>query len=120
MKKILVVDDEPNIRDLYREEFEGLGFAVVTAACGEEALSILEVQMKSEPFSLVTLDMRMAGIDGIETLRRIKKAHSTLAVVIVTGYEEYKNDFGTWCSEAYFVKSSNTRPLTEHVNRLLS
>jgi DNA-binding response OmpR family regulator len=115
MKKILVVDDEENIRQLYREEFEEMGYDVTTVADGIQALAALD----SKKFDLVTLDMRMPDIDGIETLRKMKEKNSTLPVIICTAYEEYKHDFGSWCSDAYVVKSADTSLLRETVKKIL-
>jgi len=115
MKKILVVDDEANIRELYKEEFEDMGFEVVTVSDGSEALAVLG----TTKFDLVTLDMRMPDIDGIETLRKMKEKDSSLPVIICTAYEEYKHDFGSWCSDAYVVKSADTSQLRETVKKIL-
>ncbi|HSQ78205.1 MAG TPA: response regulator, partial [Nitrospirota bacterium] len=82
MKKILVVDDEANIRELYREELEDMGYEVTTVADGAEALAVID----TTKFDLVTLDMRMPDVDGIETLRKMKEKDSTLPVVICTAY----------------------------------
>ncbi len=115
MKKILVVDDEANIRELYREELEDMGYEVTTVADGAEALAVID----TTKFDLVTLDMRMPDIDGIETLRKMKEKDSTLPVVICTAYEEYKHDFGSWCSDAYVVKSADTSLLRETIKKIL-
>jgi two-component system response regulator (stage 0 sporulation protein F) len=115
MKKILVVDDEENIRQLYREELEELGYAVTTASDGNQALAALD----KETFDLVTLDMRMPDQDGIETLRLMKEKNRTLPVVICTAYEQYKQDFGSWCSDAYVVKSADTAVLRDTVKKIL-
>jgi DNA-binding response OmpR family regulator len=115
MKKILVVDDEANIRELYREEFEDMGYEVTTVADGAEALAVLD----TKKFDLVTLDMRMPDVDGIETLRKMKEKDSTLPIIISTAYEEYKHDFGSWCSDAYVVKSADMSLLRETVKKIL-
>ena len=115
MKKILVVDDEANIRELYRIELEDMGYEVTLVSGGAEALALLEHAV----FDLVTLDMRMPEIDGIETLRKMKEKNSSLPVIICTAYEEYKHDFGSWCSDAYVVKSSDTSLLRETVKKIL-
>lgn len=115
MKKILVVDDEENIRELYREELEDMGYAVTTVADGIQALA----QLDQAKFDLVTLDMRMPDMDGIETLRKMKEKDSTLPVIICTAYEEYKHDFGSWCSDAYVVKSADTALLRDTVKKIL-
>jgi CheY-like chemotaxis protein len=115
MKKILVVDDEENIRELYKEELEEMGYAVTTVADGLQALD----KMQDARFDLVTLDMRMPDMDGIETLRKMKEKDNTLPVIICTAYEEYKHDFGSWCSDAYVVKSADTALLRETVKKIL-
>jgi DNA-binding response OmpR family regulator len=115
MKKILVVDDEANIRELYKEEFEEMGYGVTVVADGNQALIALD----SAIFDLVTLDMRMPDIDGIETLRKMKEKNAALPIIICTAYEEYKHDFGSWCSDAYVVKSADTALLRETVKKIL-
>ena len=115
MKKILVVDDEAHIRELYKEELEEMGYDVTAVSDGMQALSALD----SVAFDLVTLDMRMPDIDGIETLRKMKEKYKSLPVVICTAYEEYKHDFGSWCSDAYVVKSADTTLLRETVKKIL-
>jgi len=115
MKKVLVVDDEQNIRELYKEEIEEMGYEVTLVNDGIEALAMLD----KTKFDLVTLDMRMPGMDGIETLRKMKEKDSSLPVIICTAYETYKHDFGSWCSEAYVVKSSDTTLLRETVKKIL-
>jgi CheY-like chemotaxis protein len=115
MKKILVVDDEANIRELYKEEFEDMGYEVITVNDGVQALAA----MGKTKFDLVTLDMRMENMDGIETLRKMKEKDSALPVIICTAYEEYKHDFGSWCSDAYVVKSSDMAQLRETVKKII-
>ncbi len=116
MKKILVVDDEANIRRLYCEELTDAGYLVLGAAGWEEARRALE----SERFDLVTLDIRMGeGPNGIEALRLIKDLHPGLPVVLVTAYEEYQADFGSWAAEGYVVKSSDLTELKSRISREL-
>jgi len=115
MKKILVVDDEENICRLYKEELEDLGYEVTTVSDGASALTAME----RARFDLVTLDMRMKGMDGIETLRRMKERDANLPVIISSAYEEYKDDFGSWASDAYIVKSSDTAALRDTVKKIL-
>jgi len=115
MKKILVVDDEENICQLYKEELEDLGYEVTTACDGSSAL----VAMERARFDLVTLDMRMKGMDGIETLRKMKEKDGNLPIIISSAYEEYKNDFGSWCSDAYIVKSADMAALRDTIKKIL-
>src|SRR5512139_305148 len=115
MKKILVVDDEVNICKLYKEELEELGYEVTTVLDGSSALAAIE----RSRYDLVTLDMRMKGMDGIETLRKMKERDANLPIIISSAYEEYKNDFGSWASDAYIVKSADTAALRDTVKKIL-
>jgi len=115
MKKILVVDDEESIRELYRADLAEEGYEVDLAADGLQALRRLEVFRPD----LITLDVKMPGIDGIETLRRIREKNPTLPVILVTAFGEFKQDFNTWASDAYIVKSHDTTELKDTVHRLL-
>jgi len=76
---VLVVDDEPPIVRLVRAKLQADGYAVITAGSGEEALTVLE----DERPDLVILDLMMPGIDGFETLRRIRSNH-TVPVIMLT------------------------------------
>jgi two-component system response regulator (stage 0 sporulation protein F) len=79
-KTILIVDDEDIIRDFFSGTLTEYG--LLTAKSGEEALEII----KANRPDLVLLDLKMPGIGGIETLRRIKKIDKAIAVIIMTGY----------------------------------
>lgn len=116
MKKILLVDDEKNIRDLYETELTEEGYSVITAPSGEDALLLLK---KVVP-DLITLDVRMPGMGGIETLREIREKHPSVPVIMLSAYPEYKADFDVWAADAYLVKSSDTGPLKDKVRFLLS
>jgi two-component system nitrogen regulation response regulator NtrX len=82
MHSILIVDDEPGIRDTLRGVMEDEGFVVESVATGEECLGALE----KRAYSCVLLDVWLPGIDGLETLRRLRAAGSDAAVVIISGH----------------------------------
>ena len=79
---ILIVDDEPSILKSLGGLLSDEGFGVVTAANGYEALKIVE----TESPDLVLLDIWMPGIDGIETLKEIKKDNPHIQVIIISGH----------------------------------
>lgn len=79
---ILIVDDEAYIRKTLKDLLTDEGFEVTTASNGYEALKSLE---KNQP-DLALLDIWMPGIDGIETLKEIKKIAPELPVVMITGH----------------------------------
>ena len=112
--KILVVDDDPSIRMLYKEDLEDEGYEVVVASSGEEALRLFE----EENPDLVTLDILMPDMDGIQLLRKMKEKRPRVPIVMSTAYD-YRDDFAVWASEAYVVKSSDTSELKETIRRLL-
>jgi DNA-binding response OmpR family regulator len=115
MKRILVIDDEENIRLLYKEEFTEEGYEVAVAASAQEAMDQIEAQRPD----LITLDIRMPGIDGIEFLRLLREQDRDLPVIIVTAYGEYKQDFSVWASDAYVVKSADMDELKAMVRKVL-
>ena len=79
---LLIVDDEPSILQSLGGLLSDEGFEVTTAANGYEALKTIEV----DPPDLVLLDIWMPGIDGIETLKEIKKENPNIQVIIITGH----------------------------------
>ncbi len=115
MKKILVVDDEESIRLLYQEELSDEGYEVEVAVDGEDALA------KFETFKpdLITLDLKMPGMDGLEVLTRLREKDRNVPIILLTAYSEFRQDFTTWASNAYVVKSSDTAELKEKIKELL-
>jgi DNA-binding response OmpR family regulator len=85
-EKILVVDDEWELRNLLTEFLTGEGYDVIQASNGEEALELAE---KEEP-QVILLDVKMPGIDGIEVCRRLKEEDKTrfIPVIMVTALED--------------------------------
>ena len=79
-KKILVVDDDPDIRQILLDRMCSFGYAVETAGGGREAIDAL----KRHQFDGMLLDLRMPEIDGIEVLRRTHDSHPALPVVMVS------------------------------------
>ena len=81
-RRVLIVDDEKNIRRTFKMVLESEGFEVSVAETGEEAL---KVHQKEKPDAVV-LDVKLPGIDGIETLRRIKDKEPELPVIMISGH----------------------------------
>ena len=79
---VLIVDDEPSILQSLGGLLTDEGFEVISATNGYEALKIID----AESPDLVLLDIWMPGIDGIETLKEIKKSHPFLPVIIISGH----------------------------------
>lgn len=116
MKKILVVDDEDNIRLLYQEVLRDEGYEVSLAGNAEEALRAIE----ADPPDLVTLDVKMPGMSGIDFLKKLKVSHKNIPVILCSAYGVYKQDFELWASEAYVVKSADLRELKRTIKEIIS
>ncbi len=115
MKRVLIVDDEPHLRLLYETELRRAGFETMTAANAEQGLEFVDTMHPD----LVVLDIRMAGMDGVEALQRILDRDNTIPVVLNTAYSSYRENFMTWAADAYVTKSSDTAELIETVKELL-
>jgi DNA-binding NtrC family response regulator len=115
LKTLLVVDDDGSCRKLYESELSDEGYVVAGASSGAEALKLLE----ASKFDLVILDVKMPGMDGLDTLCEIMKTKRNLPVVINSAYATFKSNFTTWNAEAYVVKSSNLDELKRTVRAIL-
>jgi response regulator RpfG family c-di-GMP phosphodiesterase len=79
--KILIIDDEPEIREMLKLFLTKLGYEVTTAQSGYQGIE----KIKSEPFSLVLCDVMMEGLDGLKTLAEIKKINNSLPIIMISG-----------------------------------
>ncbi len=79
---ILIVDDEPGIRQSLTGVLEDEGFVVSSVASGEECLKVFEKRL----YTCVLLDVWLPGIDGLETLSRLKAANPDVCVVMISGH----------------------------------
>ncbi len=84
--KILLVDDEQEFVQTLSERLKTRKLPATVVFTGEEALS----QVESEEPEVMVLDLKMPGIDGLEVLRRIKRTHPRVEVIILTGHGSEK------------------------------
>ena len=82
MNRLLLIDDEEDVQYSFRRIFDSPEIELATASSGEEGLKLIP---KFEP-DLVLMDIRMGGITGLETLRRIRQMDSKLLVILMTAY----------------------------------
>lgn len=117
--RILVVDDEPQIRRVMRTTLSASGFEVTDARCGEEALE----HLRAEPFDLVLLDMNMPGAGGLETCRAVRKGRSgsEIAIIMLTvrGAERDKVDALDAGADDYVTKPFSTPELLARIRATL-
>ncbi len=114
-KKILVVEDEEPMRLLIKEELEDEGYEVYTAKNGKEALD----HIKKEDMDLVTLDIEMPDINGLEVAGKIRDMKKDTKILLVTAYSHYKHDLSSWAADDYIVKSSDFTDLKNKIKELL-
>jgi len=81
-KKILVVDDEASVRDLFKDSFCNAGYNVQLAEGAEPAFEIL----KEENIKVIFLDLKLFGMNGIELCKQIKKNNPTAIIFAMTGW----------------------------------
>jgi CheY-like chemotaxis protein len=114
-QKVLIVDDEENLRELYKSELSAEGYNVMVASTGKEAVEILN---KTRP-DVIVMDIRMPEMDGIEALGKVIARHKNIPVIINTAYPSYKEDFRAWAADEYVVKSSDLTSLKDALKRIL-
>lgn len=113
MNRILVVDDEKEIRDLFSRVLETAGYEVRTAESGEKALEILA----HEKFPLLLFDLNLPGIDGVELCRRARKLMPISIIFAITGYTSLfrLHDCRQAGFDDYFMKPVSIKTLLDEV-----
>lgn len=114
---LLVTDDREGIRHLLKEVLEVFGYSVHTAATGQEALDTLA----SVDIDLVFLDLKMAGMDGLETLKTIKKSRRGPKVIMMTAYQDAAifNEAIKYGASGFIAKPFDLNDLNEVIQREL-
>ena len=117
--KILVVDDEPSIRELAQLILENEGYNVITAASGVETIQKATVEMPD----LVLLDVVMPGVSGLDTCRMLKGEARTRSIPVimftVLGRENDRKQAEEAGCDGYFVKPFSPDSLLEEVKKHL-
>jgi DNA-binding response OmpR family regulator len=113
--RILVVEDEDNMRFLISEELTDEGYNVDSAANGSECLE----KMDKNRYDLVTVDIEMPDMTGLELAGAIRERKIPVRIILLTAYSHYKSDLSSWAADAYIVKSSNFLELKNTIKELL-
>jgi heterodisulfide reductase subunit A len=82
MKPVLIVDDEPIVRESIRDWLKDAGYHVYTAESGEEALSLIE----KHDFGVIVLDVRLPGKTGVKVLGEVKQTKPQIKSIVITAY----------------------------------
>ncbi|MCD6253595.1 MAG: response regulator [Thermotogae bacterium] len=116
MARILVVEDEDNMRTLIKEELMDAGYDVDDAPNAEEALK----KLSENGYDLITVDIEMPGMNGLELAGKIREMKRNAKIVLLTAYSHYKSDLSSWAADAYVVKSMDFTELRETIAKLLN
>lgn len=114
-QRILIVDDDPDIRQFLLDRLRSSGYEVEIAKDGREALSAVE----RSNFDGIVLDISIPEVDGLEVLRRIREHNRTVPVVMVTasGSKERADQAINLGAQAYLLKPFDATHLRELVDR---
>jgi two-component system response regulator AtoC len=114
---ILVVDDDPDARDILRQKLEHEGYEVETAESAEDALGRVG---KVDPAVIIT-DLRMPGMDGLDLLEKVRSVMDEVDVIVVTGHEDMSSAVEAMKAGAfdYIVKPADLARVDQVVERCL-
>lgn len=117
VRKILVVDDDPRLRDLLRRYLTDQGFSVLTAEDGHEMTKIWH----REHIDLLVLDLMLPGEDGLSICRRLRGNHDNTPIIMLTARaEEIDRIIGLEMgADDYLSKPFNPRELLARINAIL-
>jgi len=116
MDQILLIEDQPNQRQLYVDELSDEGFDVVCAGNGIEGLEMF----KNNRPQLVIMDILLPGMNGIDVMERMLAVDPQLPIIVHSAYSSPSHDFITWFARSYIVKSGDLNELKTAVRKTLS
>jgi len=85
VKRVLIVDDEEDIRNILKDQFEELHYEVVTASNGQIALD----KTLESSFDVIVSDIRMPEMDGLTLVKNIRETNKEVPIYLVTAFSEY-------------------------------
>jgi len=114
--KVMVVDDERDFTEMLARSLTEVGEKVYSAFSGQECLDLLN---KEPSLDVVILDIKMPGLDGMETLRRIKTEHPLVEVIMLTGHGTIESAVAGMKIGAfdYLLKPADFKELVEKLGR---
>jgi DNA-binding response OmpR family regulator len=115
MNKILLVDDEKHILQLYTEELNDEGYEVIALTSGYNLLSKIKLHQPE----VVVLDIKLVDYDGLELLQQIRDRHHDLPVILCSAYDTYKYDIKSMGADYYVVKSFDLSELKLAIKRAI-
>jgi len=120
--KIMVVDDEEDVRETLRLQLEAENYNVIEAGDGEEAIKVLRTGDNLTNCGLILCDIRMPKVNGIEYIDYLKEQAPGIPVVVITGYPDTEMAVGLLKKgvKGYLVKPVESERLMKIVNKLVA
>jgi DNA-binding response OmpR family regulator len=115
MTKVLRVDDDLSLLELYRDELSNESYTVILAEEGKEDL----LKFGKEKPDVAVMDIRLPVMDGIEALTDMLGKDRQLSVILNTTFPLYKENIMTWGAEAYVLKSADLTELKQKTREVL-
>ncbi len=120
--KIMVVDDEEDIRDIIKMHLDGKGYNFIEAEDGEQAIKTLKSEDNMLNCGLILCDIRMPKVNGIECIEYFQKEAPGIPIVVITGYPETEKAVELMKKgvKDYIVKPLEGEKLLQIVNKHIS
>ena len=115
MDRILLVDDDSNVRLVYKDLLSDAGYEVLEAENGKETFDILDQEL----IDLVVLDIKLRAESGLDVLQKITKKFPKLPVILCSAYASYQDDYTSWLAESYVIKSTDPEELLREIEKVL-
>ena len=120
--KIMIVDDEEDVRETIKLQLESENYNVIEAGDGEEAIKLLRSEDNLTNCGLILCDIRMPKVNGIEYIDYLKEQAPGIPVVVITGYPDTDMAVGLMNKgvKDYLVKPVESEKLMKVVNKLIA
>jgi DNA-binding NtrC family response regulator len=117
-QRIMVIDDERIVGEMAKLSLEAEGYAVETFVDAEPALA----RLREVPFDVVITDYKMKGVDGMEVLRSVRRAHPAVRVIMITAFANLDTAIAALRGEVhdFFPKPVKLKELKASIQRALS
>lgn len=116
MTKILVVDDENLLCELYAEEFSREGYEVISTSDCEGLMEIIEEHGPD----IIVLDIRMGEWNGLDLLQDIRNTYYSMPVILCSAYSSFKHDMKSIAADYYVIKSANLNELKHKIEMAIA
>lgn len=116
-KNIVIVDDDPRMRDLMSRELRAEGFCMLEAPDGESALQLMR---RHRRIDLVLLDLLIPQTSGLDIFDSIRKDFPEVPIIITSVYSKEEQAFLIWNADGYYYKSEGISELLKLVHKMFA